>query len=259
MADALADKRTATRVRILVEIAERQPAVSQGEIADAVGITSQAVSEYIRALIAEGHVRKEARSRYTITTEGVDWLYQEVRALRNFTERITDEVLGSVSEDSAIATDRIDPGMAVTLSMVDGMLHATPGDEGPATAVALTAAEPDDPVGVGQFAGVIAIEEAGVTIAEVPTVREETTPDRQVLAELANDADIIVAEGVEAVTVCDAEGIDVQTTHAVGTVAAAAAAVGQSALIVGTSDTVGRIGETVRDSGIDVTHRTVAR
>ena len=259
MADALADKRTATRVRILVEIAERQPAVSQGEIADAVGITSQAVSEYIRALIAEGHVRKEARSRYTITTEGVDWLYQQVRALRSFTERITDEVLGSVSEDTAVATAPLEPGAEVTLSMQRGMLHATPGGEGPATAVATTAAAGGDPVGVGEFAGVIALEEARITLAEVPTVREQTAPDLQTLRELADEADIVLAQGVEAVLRCAETEVEVETTHAVGAVAAAAAAVGESVLIVGTSDTVGRIGETVRDSGIEVTHRTLAR
>jgi len=259
MTDALADKRTATRVRILVEIAERQPAVSQGEIADAVGITSQAVSEYIRALIAEGHVRKEARSRYTITTEGVDWLYQQVRALRSFTERITEEVLGSVSEDTAVATADIQTGAVVTLSMLEGTLHATPGDEGPATAVATTTAGAGDPVGVGQFAGVIAIEEAKITLAEVPTVREETDADLDALGEMATDADLVVADGIEAVAACAAVGVEVETTHAVGAVAAAAAAVGQSVVIVGTSDTVGRIGETVRDSGIDVTHRTLGR
>jgi putative transcriptional regulator len=259
MTDALADKRTATRVRILVEIAERQPAVSQGEIADAVGITSQAVSEYIRALISEGHVRKEARSRYTITTEGVDWLYQEVRALRSFTERITDEVLGSVSEDTAVATASVEPGTVVTLSMEGGMLHATPGDTGPATAVATTAAAAGDPLGVSQFSGVIAIDEAGITLGEVPTVREATDPDLQALAELAASVDIVVAEGIEAVAACAEAAVSVETSYAVGAVAAAAAAVGESVLIVGTTDTIGRIGETVRDSEIEVTHRTLGQ
>ena len=43
----LRSKRTATRYQILVEVAKRQPAVSQQEIADALGITSQAVSDYL--------------------------------------------------------------------------------------------------------------------------------------------------------------------------------------------------------------------
>jgi putative transcriptional regulator len=138
------------------------------------------------------------------------------------------------------------------------MLHATPGGEGPATAVATTAADAGDPVGVGEFAGVIALEEARITLAEVPTVREQTAPDLQTLRELADEADIVLAQGVEAVLRCAETEVEVETTHAVGAVAAAAAAVGESVLIVGTSDTIGRIGETVRDSGIDVTHRTLA-
>jgi len=42
--DVLANKRNATGYRILVEVTERQPAVNQSEIADAVGVTSQAAS-----------------------------------------------------------------------------------------------------------------------------------------------------------------------------------------------------------------------
>jgi len=97
MSDALADKRTATRLRVLVEIAERQPAVSQGEIADSVGVTSQAVSEYIRELVDDGLVRKEGRSRYAVTKEGVDWLFQEARGLQRFADHVTNDVLGKAS------------------------------------------------------------------------------------------------------------------------------------------------------------------
>jgi len=37
----LADKRAATSYRILLEVAQRQPAVSQREIAEAVGVTTE--------------------------------------------------------------------------------------------------------------------------------------------------------------------------------------------------------------------------
>ena len=46
-AGVLRSKRTATRYQILVEIADRQPAVNQQEIADAIGVTAQAVSGYL--------------------------------------------------------------------------------------------------------------------------------------------------------------------------------------------------------------------
>ena len=53
----LQSKRSATRYQILVAIAERQPAVSQREIAEEIGITAQAVSDYLQGLVEEGYVR----------------------------------------------------------------------------------------------------------------------------------------------------------------------------------------------------------
>jgi len=47
----LRSKREATRFQILVEIAEHQPSVRQQEIAEILGVTPQAVSEYIRELV----------------------------------------------------------------------------------------------------------------------------------------------------------------------------------------------------------------
>jgi putative transcriptional regulator len=44
----LRSKREVTRLQILVEIAEHQPAVRQQEIAEKLGVTPQAISEYIR-------------------------------------------------------------------------------------------------------------------------------------------------------------------------------------------------------------------
>ena len=96
MVEVLDDKRAATRFRILVEIADRQPAVSQGEIADVVGVTSQAVSEYIRELVEDGLVVKEGRSRYRVTNEGVDWLLRSATDVRRFADRVADDVLGGV-------------------------------------------------------------------------------------------------------------------------------------------------------------------
>jgi len=163
MSDALADKRTATRFRVLVEIADRQPAVSQGEIAEAVGVTSQAVSEYIRDLVDDGLVTKEGRSRYSVTKEGVDWLFQEANSLQRYADHVTSDVLGSVQEDTAIATADIEAGQSVTISVREGLLHATPGESGPATGVATTDAAEGTDVSVTSFEGVIEMDAGTVT------------------------------------------------------------------------------------------------
>lgn len=63
----LQNKRDATRYQILVQIAERQPAVSQQEIADTIGITAQAVSDYLQGLVKQGFVQKHGRGRYEVS------------------------------------------------------------------------------------------------------------------------------------------------------------------------------------------------
>ena len=68
----LSRKRESKRYLILIEIAKHQPAINQGEIADSIGVTSQAVSEYMKELSDSGHVSKLVMGRYEITPKGVD-------------------------------------------------------------------------------------------------------------------------------------------------------------------------------------------
>jgi len=257
MSDALADKRTATRFRVLVEIADRQPAVSQGEIADSVGVTSQAVSEYIRELVDDGLVRKEGRSRYAVTKEGVDWLFQEANALQRFAAHVTDDVLGSVQEDTAIATADIAAGEQVTISVQDGLLHATPGEDGPATGVATTDAAEGTDVSITSFEGVIDMATGAVTVAQIPPARNggSREADLDQLAELCADADRCVAADVEGVVSLRETGYEPSITVAAGEVAAAAAAVGMTVVVAASTDTVGRVTDALRegDSDYDVT------
>ncbi|WP_336361240.1 DUF7839 domain-containing protein [Haladaptatus sp. ZSTT2] len=251
MADVLENKRAATRFRILVEIADRQPAVSQGEIATAVGVTSQAVSEYIRDLVDEGLVRKEGRSRYRVTKEGVDWLFQAATDVRRFAEHVTDDVLGNVGEDAAIATDSVEAGETVTLSIVDGLLHATPGDDGPATGVTTTLAEEGKVVGVTGFSGVIDLEPGLVTVYQVPPIRAGTDEvDLETLAKACEGADLVAAMGVEAVGTLRSLSLTPDTIFAAGEVAADAASRGLDVVVVTTINTAGRVTDALRDSGL---------
>src|SRR6056297_129830 len=91
--DVLQSKRDATRYQILVQIAEHQPAVSQREIAEAIGITSQAVSNYLQELVDQGAVEKHGRGRYEVTKEGVDWLIGRTDDLRSFVEHVSEDVI----------------------------------------------------------------------------------------------------------------------------------------------------------------------
>jgi putative transcriptional regulator len=251
MADVLADKRSATRFRVLVEIADRQPAVSQGEIAEAVGVTSQAVSEYIRDLVEDGLVTKEGRSRYRVTKEGVDWLLRTASDVRRYADRVSEDVLGSVNEDAAIATDEIGAENTVTLAMRDGLLHATPDDTGPATGIATTNADAGEDVGVTGFEGVIDLEPGTVTVYQVPSVRSggSHAADADSLRDATADPDLVVAAGVEAVVALRRADREPAVTFAAGEVAADAASRGLDVVVVAVADAVGRVTDPLRDAG----------
>ena len=250
MVDVLDNKRAATKFRVLVEIAERQPAVNQGEIADAVGVTSQAVSEYIRELVDEGFVEKEARSRYRVTKQGVDWLFQQASDVRRFTEHVTEDVLGSMQEDAAFATADIESGETVSLTIEDGLLHATPDDGGPATGVATTDAEAGSVVGVTGFAGIIDLDPGDVTVFQIAPIRSDEPRGSEGLSDTAADADVVAAAGVEAVAVLRESGIDPDVTFAAGEVAADAAGRGLDVVVVATTDLSGRVTDALRDAGL---------
>jgi putative transcriptional regulator len=250
MVDVLDNKRAATKFRVLVEIAERQPAVNQGEIAEAVGVTSQAVSEYIRELVEEGLVEKEARSRYRVTKQGVDWLFQQASDVRRFADHVTEDVLGSMQEDAAFATDDVATGEAVSLSIEDGLLHATPGEEGPATGVATTDADAGSIVGVTGFAGIIDLDPGDVTVFQIAPIRSGTPTGSDRLTDAAADADLVAAAGVEAVAALKESGVDPETTFAAGAVAADAAGRGLDVVVVATTDLAGRVTDALRDAGL---------
>jgi len=99
----LRSKRNATRYQILVEVADRQPAVSQQEIADAIGVTAQAVSEYLRELVDQEYVEKHGRGRYEVTKEGVDWLITQTDALRGLVDHVAEDIVGQVEVETALA------------------------------------------------------------------------------------------------------------------------------------------------------------
>ncbi len=206
----LRSKRNATRYQILVEIAERQPAVSQREVAEAIGVTAQAVSEYTRGLVDDGYVEKHGRGRYEVTKEGVDWLISQTEALRALVDHVTADVIEQVEVDAALATDAVAEGQTVSLTMRDGVLRAMAGDTGGATAVAVTDADPGQDVGVTNFDGVVDYDLGHVTVVAVPSVREggsrAVDPDR--VAALAADHDLVAAAGAEALAVCARAGLD---------------------------------------------------
>ena len=230
-AEVLRSKREATRYRILVEIAQRQPAVSQREIADQVGVTAQAVSEHLGDLAEAGYVDRQARGRYEVTVEGVDWLISQTTALEAYVGHVSEEVLGDVEVDTAVAAADVADGQRVALSMHDGVLTATPLADGGATndgaanggatnenatnedtddrettaqlgatALAVTDATEGTDVGVTEFEGVVDYELGTVTVVEVPSVEAggSRAVDDATLRAHTDGTDLVATAGTEA-------------------------------------------------------------
>ncbi len=252
MVDVLESQRAAMRFRVLVEIADRQPAVSQEEIAEALGVTSQAVSEYIRQLIHDGYVEREGRSRYGVTKEGVDWLLSSAADVRRYADHVTEDVLGGLDTDAAIAAVEIDAGEDVGLRLEEGLLTADPRETDGATGRASAAADPGEVVAVTNFEGVMELEPGQVTVYRIPSIRhrDEAFGDPSRLGERAAAFDLMVATGVEAVVAIRAAELTPDGWFAPGPVAADAAARGLDVFIVTTIDELGRVTDALRDAGI---------
>lgn len=205
-------KRESKRYLILIEIAKHQPAINQGEIADTIGVTPQAVSEHIKELSNRGHVSKLGRGRYEITPRGVDWLIVQNEKLRELTNYVAEEVLTQVDIEATIAGGEIHAGEIVTLSMVDGVLHSNVRNENGKTASAKSIgnAKKGEVVGVIDFEGILDYEIGSVCIISIPSISLENKPSQEVVGiKDEQDYDLVAVSGVEALVAARVAGYSV--------------------------------------------------
>jgi len=249
----LRNKRDASRYQILVEIADRQPAVSQQEVADAVGVTAQAVSDYVQDLVGKGYVEKHGRGRYEVTKEGVDWLISRTDDLAAYATYVAEDVVGQVETETAVATADITEGDPVTLSMRDGVLHASPGDTGGATAVAVTAAAADEDVGVTDFEGLLDYDPGRVTVLAVPAVADggSRAVDPDTVAALAVDHDLLAVAGVEALVAARRADRDPDIRFGTDGAVEEAANRGLDVLLLAVPTALSTHTDRLRDAGVD--------
>lgn len=194
----LRSKREATRFQILVEIAEHQPAVRQQEIATKLGITPQAVSEYIREMVDEGLVSAYGRGRYEVTKNGVEWVLKNAEALESYARHVTRDIIQQVAVWTAIAEEEIQKGETVGVYMQHGWLYAGK-EEQSAMGEATMDAVPGEDVGVARLNGIIEHCEGLVHVCKVPRI--ERGGSRMIRTDLLIDAirssDMVAAVGLE--------------------------------------------------------------
>jgi len=195
----LRSKKESTRFQILVEIAAHQPDVRQKEIADRIGITPQAVSEYIRELVSEGHLFSDGRVRYRVTKKGVEWVLERAMELKKYARFVMEDIVSHVSVATAIAKERLDKGQKVSLRMDNGLLYAWSGD-GDVTGITISDAGEGEDVGVTDLRGMIGLPDVSITICKVPRVERGGSRgvDYGILKRYSRGKPYIAAIGVEA-------------------------------------------------------------
>ena len=169
MIEILRNKSLATRLQILVAIADSGPGIQQQGIAKKLAITPQAVSDYVAQLIKEGLLTADGRSRYKVTSEGVNWIVRMLRELRNYTSYV-EKVITNISVCTAIAECELSQGESVGLKMKGGLLYATSKGADGAKGVTTSDARPGEDVGVTNIEGIVRFKLGMVSILSVPGV-----------------------------------------------------------------------------------------
>jgi putative transcriptional regulator len=208
LSNILRSKRETTRFQVLVEVAEHQPSIRQQEIADKLGVTPQAISEYVRVLAEDGYISAEGRGRYYVTHKGVEWVLNNAEVLESYARHIRRDIIHQIVTWAAIADTDLKKGDSVGVYMKNGWLYAGKKPQTAMGMVAANASEGND-VGVARLAGIIEHTEGKVDVAKVPRIERggSGTIDISLLAPLAKNADIIGAVGLEAYLALKKSGV----------------------------------------------------
>jgi putative transcriptional regulator len=172
--NVLRAKGESTEFQILLEVMRSQPHVKQKEIADAVGITVQAVSKHFKKLAREGllDVGLE-RANYRLTPEANDKLSEYLKSLNAYTARIKSD-LKVERLLPVLATQRIKEGESMGIIMKEGVLYAVAPDHPDAEAHGIAAqdAELAEDVGLRDLQGKVKTRQGKVVMVRLPSIRE---------------------------------------------------------------------------------------
>jgi len=162
----LRDLRVNTELLILVEIIE-SPSPRLKSIADGLGITVQAVSQYISSMRKEGLI-SEHRGKLTPTRDGMRLLQEHFSKLKEDVDSVLRRIR-VIDSCVAIAGKKVAKGDKVGLIMEDGMLMALPNQKSSSTGRAIEAAAEGDDVLIGELEGIVDLDLGKLLIVEAPS------------------------------------------------------------------------------------------
>jgi putative transcriptional regulator len=239
MVQVLQNKKLATCFQILVAIAAGQPNIQQKSIAAGIGVTPQAVSEYVAELTREGLLEALGRSRYRVTQEGVNWIIRLSRELEGYCGQVNQAVT-RMSVFAALAEDDLASGQTVGLVMRDGLLYARRDTGLGAIGVTTAGAEAGVEVGIADLVGIVTLASGSVTLARIPTVDRggSSAVNHKKLAADARGRVMVAAIGLEAKVALRRAGISGEYFYGVTGVVIEAAQAGLNPYVACVSDQV---------------------
>jgi len=162
----LRDLKRNTELLILVHILE-SPSPRLKDIADKLGITVQAVSQYVAAMRREALLR-EYSGKLRPTRKGMQLLQEHFGKLKEEIDAVLRRIR-VIDRCVAIAGKRIEKGEKVGLIMEDGILMAFPNQKSASTGRAIEAADDGDDVLVGELEGIVDLELGKLLVLEAPS------------------------------------------------------------------------------------------
>jgi len=256
MPQILRNKNLATKFQILVEVAANQPNVQQKYVAQKLGVSSQAVSEYINELVKDGWLVSDGRSRYRVTRDGVNWLLNAFRELREYSTFV-EKAVTNIAVCAAVAGCDLSAGQAVALKMKDGLLYATAAGKAArgktATGTAIADARKGEDVGVSNIEGIVELAMGKVTVLAVPDIQGggSKSTDLAVLKRELGKKGPVGAIGIEAFTALRGIGVEPHYFYGVSEAAIEAAQSGLSFLIVCAHDQIPHLLARLREENVD--------
>jgi putative transcriptional regulator len=252
MVEILQNKNAATRFQILVEIAASGPSVQQKSIAVKLGVTPQAISDYIHQLLKEDLVISAGRSQYRVSPKGVNWMLKVLRELRGYAS-LVERAVTNITVCAAIAEGDIRRGQAVGLKMKNGLLLATGQTNGGARGMAVSSVSQDEDVDVANIEGLIELVRGKVTVLQVPGIQKggSRQVDLELLKTQVARTQQVGAIGIEALV--SLRRIDVEPRYLYGVTEAAieAARCGLSFLILCTDDAIPALLQRLQEAGLN--------
>ncbi len=162
----LRDKSFSTQILILYELYTK-PHSKLTSIAEKIGVTQQAVSEYMKKLIKQNLVQR-IDGGYKPTIKGTYLLQNELSILKNFVdERI--EKLSLIKNCVALAKTPIKPGEKIGLFMNEGWLVAYTNKQSSSIGIANNMAQTGDYITLGNLEGIIDHKIGKLYYFELPT------------------------------------------------------------------------------------------